>query len=549
MAGLMNNVDFATLVFAVLAVILVVALYRLWVALVSAKAEAERHRGTAEALRCELSALNGSSDAQRAQLETERRRGEELARDLHAAREAGEQRVELVRGEAVTDAQRSQLAITDAAARCAGLEQQVANLQQRDVELGEVRMELQRTGSALAEARELRAKLETQLEEERRSSAERLKLQDDLHNQLEDKFKGLAAQVLERNSEKFEASTKLRLDEMGEAFRLHVKELREKVEQTHQTDTSDRVALRGELARMVVASQRIDQDAINLTRALTGDRRAQGAWGELILERILEQCGLREGIEYERQLTVSDDDGKRLRPDVVVHLPGARSVVIDAKVSLTAYNDYVSANEEAETQDALNRHLTSVRSHIKQLSDKGYWQANALQGGDYVLMFVAVESAMAQALRSDPCLFEEAFRHHVILTSPSTLLATLRTIEHTWRVERQNETARMIVSEAGKLYDKFESFVDDLQDVGARLQQAQTAYDGALGKLSTGRDNLVRKAEKLRGLGLKVKKELPKDLVDGAVMGMLADASTHEDLGTVTASDAETSETIAQAVS
>jgi DNA recombination protein RmuC len=246
------------------------------------------------------------------------------------------------------------------------------------------------------------------------------------------------------------------------------------------------------------------------------------------VECALEQCGLREGIEYERQLTVSDDEGKRLRPDVVVHLPGARSVVVDAKVLLTAYDEYVSASDEAEAQDALARHLTSVRSHIKQLSDKGYWQANALSGGDYVLMFVAVESAMARALRSDPALFEEAFRHHVILTSPSTLLATLRTIEHTWRVERQNETARIIVSEAGKLYDKFESFVDDLQDVGARLRQAQTAYDGALGKLSTGRDNLVRKAEKLRSLGLKVKKELPTELVDGAVAGMLADASAGE---------------------
>jgi DNA recombination protein RmuC len=549
MAGLMNNVAIATLVFAALAVILVVALYRIWVALVDERAEAKDHRGTAESLRCELGALRGSSDAQRAQLEIERHRGEELIRDLHAVRADGEQRVEFVRNEAVTHAHRAQLEITAAATRCAGLEQQVANLQQRALELGEVRVELRRAVSDLAEAREQRTKLETQLDEERRSSAERFKLQDDLHNQLEEKFKGLAAQVLERNSEKFEASTKLRLDEMGEAFRQHVKELREKVEQTHQTDTSDRVALRGELARMVVASQRIDQDAINLTRALTGDRRAQGAWGELILERILEQCGLREGIEYERQLTVSDDDGKRLRPDVVVHLPGARSVVVDAKVSLTAYNDYVSANEEAETQDALNRHLTSVRSHIKQLSDKGYWQANALQGGDYVLMFVAVESAMAQALRSDPGLFEEAFRHHVILTSPTTLLATLRTIEHTWRVERQNETARIIVSEAGKLYDKFESFVGDLQDVGARLKQAQSAYDGALGKLSTGRDNLVRKAEKLRGLGLKVKKELPHDLVDGAVMGMLADASAHEEPGAVTASGAETGETIARALS
>lgn len=543
MAGLMNNITIATLAFAAVAVILVVAVYRLWAALISARSEADGHRGTAESVRCELSALSSSSGALHSQLETERHRADELRRDLQAAREAGEQRVEQIRSEALAQAQRAQLTITDAAASCATLKEQVANLQQREIELGEVRIELQRAGSDLAEAREQRTRLETQLEEERRSSAERIKLQGDLHDELEEKFKGLAAQVLERNSEKFEATTKLRLDEMSEAFRVHVKDLREKVEQTHQTDTIDRVALRGELARMVVASQRIDQDAVNLTRALTGDRRAQGAWGELILERILEQCGLREGVEYERQRTVSDDDGKRLRPDVVVHLPGARSIVVDAKVSLTAYNDYVSANDDAETQDALNRHLTSVRSHIKQLSDKAYWQANALQGGDYVLMFVAVESAMAQALRSDPGLFEEAFRHHVILTSPSTLLATLRTVEHTWRVERQNETARFIVSEAGKLYDKFESFVDDLRSVGARLQQAQSAYDGALNKLGTGRDNLVRKAEKLRALGLKVKKELPKDLVDGAVAGMLTDPAAHEDLGVVTASVAETSTT------
>jgi DNA recombination protein RmuC len=286
--GLMNNASIATLVFAALTVVLVVALYRLWLALGNEKAAAERHRGAADALRCELGSLRGNAAAERAQLEAERRRGEELAQDLQVTRADGEQRVERVRGEAASNAQRAQLAITDAAARCAGLEQQVENLQQRAVELGQLRIELQRASSDLAEAREQRTKLATQLEEERRSFAERLKLQDDLHNQLEEKFRGLAAQVLARNSEKFEASTKLRLDEMGEAFRVHVKEPREKVEQTHQTDSSDRIALRGELARMLAASHRIDQDAINLTRALTGDRRAQGAWGELILERILE---------------------------------------------------------------------------------------------------------------------------------------------------------------------------------------------------------------------------------------------------------------------
>ena len=274
---------------------------------------------------------------------------------------------------------------------------------------------------------------------------------------------------------------------------------------------------------MLALSQRIDQDALNLTRALTGDRRVQGAWGELILERILEQSGLREGVEYRKQVPLSDDEGRRLRPDVIVQLPGARSVVVDAKVSLTAYHEYIGAADEGEAAAATARHLASIRNHMRLLSEKSYWQANGLQSGDYVLMFVAVESALAHALRNDPGLFEEAFQQQIILTSPSTLLATLRTIEHTWRVERQSETARKIVEQAGKLYDKIENFVDDLQEVGTRLKQAQSAYDGALGKLSTGRGNLFRQAEKLRSLGVKVKKELPRELVDDAVSDLLAD--------------------------
>lgn len=522
----MDPLTLTSTVLALLTFLLALASYRLFNALRHERARADELRTSAEAQRCDMGVLRGAADAQRSQLEEERRRCSSLEQTLHDARAEGAQRLEHVRQEAASGLARANAAVTEAAARSAAQAEQIAGLEHRISELNQVRIEFQRTTAALAEVREHRSKLETQLAEERRSFSERLKLQDDLHGQLEEKFKGLAAQALERNTEKFESNTKLRLDEMGEALRRHVKELREKVEQTHQTDSNDRVALRTELLRMVEASRRIDQDAVNLTRALTSDSRAQGAWGELVLERILEQCGLREGVEYERQVTVSDDDGKRLRPDVVVHLPGARSVVVDAKVSLTAYNESVAATDDAELENALDRHLSSVRMHIKTLSEKGYWQANALAGGDYVLMFVAIESALAQALRSDPGLFEEAFRHHVILTSPSTLLATLRTIEHTWRVERQNETARIIVDEAGKLYDKFEGFVADLQDVGSRLKQAQSAYDGAIGKLSTGRGNLVGRVEKLRGLGLKVKKELPKELVESAVAEMLADASS-----------------------
>lgn len=516
-----------TLGLALLCIALFVIIARRLQAQRAAELNADEHRTAAETLRRELSALQAGAQAQRAQLDSELKRGEQLEQSLRTQGVEAERKTDELRREASASHERLHAALTQAASCTAGLEQQVADLQQRAAELGQVRSELKQTVEALTASLAERARLETQLEEQKRSADEQRRAQGDLDKQLEDKFKGLAAQMLEQNSEKFATTTKQRLDEMAEGLRSHVKELREKVEQTHLTDTSDRVALRTELSRMLTATKQIDQGAVNLTRALTGDRRAQGVWGELTLERILEQSGLRDGIEYQRQLTVSDDDGRRLRPDIVVNLPGGRSVVVDAKVSLTAYYDYTGANDDAETADALSRHLISVRTHIKQLADKGYWRANALSGGDYVVMFVAIESAMAQALRSEPGLFEEAFRDHVIITSPSTLLATLRTIEHTWSVERQNETARTIVAEAGKLYDKFEAFVDDLKNVGNRLQQAQKAYDEAFGKLSTGSGNLVRRADKLRSLGAKVKKSLPKELVDGAVAGMLAEASAH----------------------
>ncbi len=389
-------------------------------------------------------------------------------------------------------------------------------LAQRSDELSSLRRDLREAGEQLRGAAEREARLSTQLSEEKRLAQEKLAMQHNLHAQLEERFKGIAAQVLERNTEKFEGATKTKLGEMSEALRIHIKELQTKLEHTHDQETRDRVALRGELTRMVETSARLDRDAADLSRALRGDRRAQGAWGELVLERVLEQCGLREGVEYEKQATFCDEESRRLRPDVVVHLPGKRAVVIDAKVSLTAYVELVAAGSEEEGHDARARHVASVRAHIQQLSDKEYWRINALDAQDYVLMFVPVESALAEAVRNAPELYEEAFRKHVILVTPSTLLATLRTIEHTWRVERQNETARAIVDQAGKLYDKFEAFVGDLKKVGERLQQAQSAYGDAFGKLCDGRGNLVKQAEKIRLLGIKVKKALPQELVDDA---------------------------------
>ncbi|HEX5656769.1 MAG TPA: DNA recombination protein RmuC [Polyangiales bacterium] len=418
------------------------------------------------------------------------------------------------------DTLRTQLA--SAREQQASLSQQLNELQKRERELQGLRAEPAALNQQLVERSERVVAVEAQLDLERKSTDDKLRMQRDLHAELEAKFSGLAAQVLERNSEKFEVQTKTRLNEMTEALGKQVKELQLKVEQTHSQDAQDRVALRTELQNMVEASRRIDEDAVNLTRALTMDRKAQGAWGELVLERILEQCGLREGTEYEKQVVLTNDDDQKLRPDVVVRLPGNRSVVVDAKVSLVAYNESVCAKDEWTAQEALARHVASIRNHVRGLSEKDYWRLNGLDTGDYVLMFLPIESAFADAVRAAPDLFEEAFRNQIILTSPTTLLATLRTIEHTWRVERQNATARTIVEQAGKLYDKLAGFVVDLEKVGASLNAAQRSYEGALNKFSTGKGNLVGQADRLKQLGLKLKKTLPAELVDQARIGEVA---------------------------
>ncbi len=397
--------------------------------------------------------------------------------------------------------------------------QQIGELKKREVELREVRAEMSALHAAQLERTEHIATLEAHLEQERKSSDDKLRLQRELHAELETKFAGLAAQVLERNSERFEGQTKQRLNEMTEALGKQVKELQSKVEQTHNQDAQDRVALRMHLQNVVETSRRLDADAVNLTRALTTDRKVQGAWGELVLERILEQCGLREGTEYEKQVVLTNDEETKLRPDVVVQLPGQRSVVIDSKVSLAAYNESVCAEDDVLAAEALSRHVTSIRNHMKGLAAKDYWRLNGLDTGDYVLMFLPIESAFGDALRAAPDLFEEAFRDHIILTSPTTLLATLRTIEHTWRVERQNATAKSIVDQAGKLYDKLVGFVGDLEKVGSSLESARRAYDGAFNKFSSGKGNLVGQADRIRQLGVKLKKTLPAELVDQARIG------------------------------
>ncbi len=294
-----------------------------------------------------------------------------------------------------------------------------------------------------------------------------------------------------------------------------------RVEKTYGEETRDRAALREQLRLLQEAQTRLHADAEQLARALTGDSKAQGDWGELILERLLESAGLVEGREYALQLTRADEEGGRKRPDAVVFLPANRAVIVDAKCSLAAFVEAMGAAGEEEREAALDRHLGSVRRHVRELAAKDYQDVLAQRTLDIVLLFVPNEAAFHAALAREPGLYEEAFRQGVVLCSPTTLLAALRLIAHVWRSEKQNVNAQRIAEEAGKLLEKLGAFVADLDQVGARLDQAKDAFQNARGKLATGRGNVMRRAADLQRLGARVK--------PGRTDGLLSEAGDEED--------------------
>ncbi|MGB8930317.1 MAG: DNA recombination protein RmuC [Anaeromyxobacteraceae bacterium] len=293
-----------------------------------------------------------------------------------------------------------------------------------------------------------------------------------------------------------------------------------KVEKVYGDDRTDRAALREQLRLLQETQTRLHEDAEHLARALTGDSKAQGDWGELILERILETAGLTEGREYDLQLSRTDDEGGRKRPDAVVYLPANRAVIVDAKCSLTAFVEAMNAPGGEEREEALDRHLGSVRKHVKELAAKDYQDVLRQRTLDIVLLFVPNEPAFHAALSREPGLYEEAFRQGVVLCSPTTLLAALRLIAHVWRSEKQNVNAQRIAEEAGKLLGKLGAFVDDLDQVGARLDQAKDAFQNARSKLSTGRGNVMRKAAEIQRLGARVKPGKAESLLSEGADGV-----------------------------
>ncbi len=360
------------------------------------------------------------------------------------------------------------------------------------------------------------SKAKTENENNEKRLAEQKGELEQLNKKFTTEFENLANRILDEKSQKFTDQNRTNLDIILNPFKEKLKEFENKVDQTYRAESAERITLKTEIKNLVELNKQISEEANNLATALKGDNKQQGNWGELVLEKVLERSGLVEGTEYKTQITSTNVDGDKIRPDVVIFLPDDKHVIVDSKVSLIAYNACVNSVSEEERLKYLKLHIESLRSHIKLLSDKNYQTAAGFESPDFVLLFVPIESSFSLAVQGDAELFNYAWDRKIVIVSPSTLLATLRTIASIWKQERQTRNALQIAEEGGKLYDKFVTFYDDLKNVGKKMEDAKESYVDAMKKLYDGSGNLVKRAEKMRELGAKTTKQLPQNIIDRA---------------------------------
>jgi DNA recombination protein RmuC len=351
-------------------------------------------------------------------------------------------------------------------------------------------------------------------EEENKNLLEKLDLQKNEIEQrfkyLQEQFSNLANRIFEEKTQKFTNLNQEKLDILIKPLESKIQSFQKKVEEVYDAENRQRAGLKQQIEMLADLNKKMSEDAHNLTTALKGDTKTQGNWGEMILETILEKSGLQKGVEFSVQESFRTEEGNQRYPDVIINLPGKKHMIIDSKITLTAYERYVSSDDENK-EKYLKEHILSLKNHIKGLSEKQYQNLYQINSPDFVLMFVAIEPAFALAVQHDNSLFYEAFEKNIVIVSPSTLLATLRTIDNIWRQEKQNKNAMVIALEAGKMYDKFKNFIDDFQKIGVQLLTTQKTFDDAMNKLIIGRGNLVSKAENIKKLGAKTSKNIVLD--------------------------------------
>ena len=408
-------------------------------------------------------------------------------------------------------------------------EKDKASLQERNTILSETKInaektitELQLDYKQLLTEKEDIIKVNIQQDAAIKGLNEKLVNQKDELENIQEKFtkefENLANKILDEKSVKFTEQNKDNIKQILNPLQEKIKLFEDKVDKTHKESIDYHAALRQQIMGLKELNEQMSKEAINLTKALKGDSKTQGNWGELILERVLEKSGLEKDREYvlEKSFNTDDENKTRLRPDVIINLPDHKKMIVDSKVSLTAYEQYVNSDNDDEKAKFLKEHISSLNRHVSQLSEKKYEDIYEIESPDFVLLFVPVEPAFAVAINADNQLYNKAFEKNIVIVTPSTLLATLRTIDSMWQNEKQQRNAIEIARQAGALYDKFEGLVTDLTKVGKKMDEAKTEYKGAMNKLVEGRGNLITSVEKIKKLGAKAKKSLPQNIVDRA---------------------------------
>ena len=355
---------------------------------------------------------------------------------------------------------------------------------------------------------------QTALQNEKEATVEKLQQLEASKEKMTASFKVLATEILSKQSQEFTKSSEEKLKNVLNPLSTKIKEFEEKVKANHEKGIEQHENLKGEIKRLQEMNQKISEDAVNLTNALKGESKTQGCWGEMILERILETAGLQKGINYKLEESINTEEGKRFRPDAIIELPENKQIVIDSKVSITAYERYYNSDDQTVKEIALKEHVNSIKTHIKTLSEKSYHQLPGITSVDMVLMFIPIEPALGLALQTAPDLFEEAMNRNIVLVTPSTLLATMRTVAFILRQEKLAKNSQKIADDAGKLYDKLVAFATDLEKVGKQLKTVNKSYDDAMNKFSHGRGNVLKRAEDMRKLGIKTSKNFSNQLLD-----------------------------------
>ena len=404
-----------------------------------------------------------------------------------------------------------------------------ASLQERNAVLTESKLNAERTIDQLQlEQKQQQAEKENIIKANIQQDADIKYLNDKLNEQKEElekiqekftkEFENLANKILDEKSTKFTEQNKENLKTILNPLQEKIKLFEDKVDKTHKESIDYHAALRQQIIGLKELNEQMSKEAVNLTKALKGDSKTQGNWGELVLEKVLEKSGLEKDREYfiEKSFNTTDENKVRLRPDVIINLPDNKKMIVDAKVSLTAYEQYVNADEEKDKNKYLKEHISSLNRHVDQLSEKKYEDIYEIESPDFVLLFVPIEPAFAIALNNDSQLYNKAFEKNIVIVTPTTLLATLRTIDSMWQNEKQQRNALEIARQAGALYDKFDGFVTDLTKVGKKMDEAKLEYKGAMNKLVEGRGNLITSVEKIKKLGAKAKKALPQKILERA---------------------------------